>query len=63
VEQPIKGKFSFIGDWASGYNRFGYVSGGINWAISKRQFLLGGYSVGNSGRGNNYLSVFYGYTF
>jgi len=63
VEQPIKGKFSFIGDWASGHNRFGYVSGGINWAISKRQFLLGGYSVGNSGRGNNYLSVFYGYTF
>ncbi len=63
IEQPIAGKFSFIGDWASGNNRFGYASGGINWQITRKQFLLGGYSVGNSGRGNNYLSVFYGYTF
>jgi hypothetical protein len=63
VEQPIRGRLSFIGDWASGNNRLGYVSGGLNWAITKRQFILAGYSVGSSGRGNNYLSIFYGYTF
>lgn len=63
IEQPIYKRLSFIGDWASGKNRFGYVSGGLNYAITNRQFVLGGYSVGNSGRGNNYLSIFYGYTF
>lgn len=63
IEQPLFKRVSFIGDWASGHNRFGYASAGLNYAITKRQFLLGGYSWGNSGRGNNYLSIFWGYTF
>jgi hypothetical protein len=63
LEQPLFKKFSFIGDWFSGRNRFGYVNAGINYAITKRQFILAGYSFGNSGAGNNAFNVYYGYTY
>ncbi len=62
-EQPFVKKFSFVGDWFSGRNRFGYVNAGLNYAISKRQFILVGYSFGNSGAGNEALNVYYGYTY
>lgn len=61
--QPLKGRFSFVGDWFSGNNRFGYASAGVNIAVTKRQYFLGGYSFGNSGRGNNMLAAYYGITF
>ena len=63
LEQPVKGKFTFIGDWSSGNNRYGYSTAGLNYAFTKRQFLLLGYNFGNSGRGNNAISAFYGLTF
>lgn len=61
--QPINGRFSFLADWYTGRNRLGYASAGINWNITKRQYVLGGWSFGNEGRGNNALSVYYGITF
>lgn len=63
VEQPIKGKLSFVGDWSSGTNRFGYSAAGFNYMLTKRQFLMFGYNWGNSGRGNNAFSAFYGLTY
>jgi len=63
VEQPITKRISLLADWFSGKNRFGYASGGLNFAVTKKQFILLGYNFGNSGAGNNSLAVFYGYTF
>lgn len=61
--QPIAKKFSFVADWFSGKNRLGYSSAGINYQISTRQYILSGYSFGNSGRGNNAFAAYYGVTF
>ena len=63
VEQPLTKRISFLADWFSGKNRFGYASAGLNFAVTKKQFILFGYNFGNSGAGNNSLAVFYGYTF
>ena len=63
VEQPLTKRFTFVGDWFSGRNRLGYVNAGISFSITKRQYIMGGYSWGNYGRGNEALSVYYGYTF
>ena len=63
IEQPLFRRVSFVGDWSSGENRFGYVSAGINFVLTPKQYLTLGYSWGNSGRGNNAFSAFYGYTF
>lgn len=60
VVQPIHRNISGVIDWFSGNNRFGYVSAGINVAVTRRQYLTTGYSFGNSGRGNNALAVYYG---
>ncbi len=63
VVQPIHKRVSFVADWYSGQNRLGYSSAGLNFNITKRQYLLVGYSFGNSGRGNNAFAAYYGYTF
>ncbi len=63
VVQPINKQVSFVADWFSGNNRLGYASAGLNFNITKRQYLLAGYSFGNSGRGNNALAAYYGLTF
>lgn len=63
VVQPISRHVSFVADWFSGSNRLGYASAGVNFNITKRQYLLAGYSFGNSGRGNNALAAYYGLTF
>lgn len=63
VEQPISRKFSFAADWSSGSNRFGYSAAVLNYNFTPRQFIAGGYNFGNTGRGNNSLLVYYGYTF
>ena len=63
IEQPIKGKLNFTADWYSGKNRLGYSTAGLTYSFTKRQFLQAGYNFGNSGRGNNALSVFYGFTY
>jgi hypothetical protein len=63
-EQPLApGKVSFVTDWFSGRNRFGYVTPGFAFTVSKTSLLYAGYSVGNQGRKNNGLFVYYGITF
>lgn len=63
VEQPLFKRVSFVADWYSGNNRFGYSAAGLNLVLTKRQFLMLGYNFGNFGAGNNAFSAFYGYTF
>ncbi|MGI9036725.1 MAG: hypothetical protein ACR2GD_11895 [Pyrinomonadaceae bacterium] len=62
VEQPLKRKFNFAADWYSGKNNLGYAAG-LSYSITKRQFFMAGYNFGNSGRGNNAFSAFYGFTY
>jgi hypothetical protein len=61
-EQPLSRKVSFVGDWFSGKNAFGYVTPGISFSLPKNSLLNIGYSIGNHGRGNNALFVYYGIT-
>lgn len=63
LNQPIVKRVSFVADWFSGSNRVGYASAGLNFAVTKRQYLTTGYSFGNSGRGNNAFAAYYGFTF
>ncbi len=62
-EQPVHGRVSFVADWLSGKNRFGYVTPGFSVALPKSSALYAGYSIGNTGRKNNALFVYYGITF
>jgi hypothetical protein len=63
-EQPlVPGKVSFVTDWLSGKNRFGYLTPGLAFTVSKTSLLYAGYSIGNQGRKNNGLFVYYGITF
>jgi hypothetical protein len=62
-EQPIHRKVSFVMDWLSGRNRFGYLTPGFSFSVSKTSALYAGYSIGNFGRKNNALFVYYGITF
>ena len=62
-EQPLHPRVSFVADWFSGKNRFGYVTPGLAFAVSSRSALFTGYSIGNVGRGNNALFIYYGITF
>ncbi len=63
IEQPITKRFTLVADWTSGKNRLGYSNVGFNYGIKKSQNLTVAYTFGNSGRGNNYLSLFYGFNF
>jgi hypothetical protein len=62
-EQPLAKKVTFVTDWFSGKNAFGYVTPGLSFALPKSSLLNVGYSIGNRGRGNNALFVYYGITF
>ena len=62
-EQPLHARVNFVADWLSGKNRFGYVTPGLSFTTSSRSALYAGYSIGNQGRKNNALFVYYGYTF
>jgi len=61
-EQPLSSKVTFLTDWFSGKNAFGYVTPGFSFATSKKTLLNAGYSVGNHGRKNNALFVYFGIT-
>lgn len=52
-EQPQSNKVTFVKDWYSGYNVFGYAGAGLGVALPKDSYLFAGYSFGNRGRGNN----------
>lgn len=62
-EQPVTKKFSFVTDWSSGNNDYGYLVVGTGITLSPKSLLYAGYNFGNQGRGNNSLGVFYGYSF
>lgn len=62
-EQPLSGKVSFVADWFSGNNGFGYATPGFSFALPKNSLLNVGYSVGNYGKKNNGLFLYYGITF
>ena len=62
-EQPLSGKASFVADWFSGHNGFGYVTPGFSFALPHNGLLNIGYSIGNEGRKNNALFIYYGVTF
>jgi len=62
-EQPLSGKVSFIVDWSSGDNRFGYVTPGLSFVTSRNSSLQTGYTIANHGRGKNALFAFYGIQF
>ena len=62
-EQPLTKKATFVVDWFSGKNAFGYVTPGFSFAMPKSSLLNVGYSIGNQGRGNNALFIYYGITF
>jgi hypothetical protein len=62
-EQPLAPRVNFVMDWASGRNRFGYVTPGLSFTTIKRSVLYTGYSIGNHGRGNNALFSYYGIQF
>ena len=63
LEKPVAKRVTFIADWFSGKNRVGYSAAGFSVAVTKKQTLFAGYNFGNSGRGNNGIAVFYGYSF
>lgn len=63
VEQPISRRFTAVGEWVSGNNRFGYGSAGLTYQINSRSFVQGTYNIGNVGRGNNFFAIYYGYTY
>jgi hypothetical protein len=62
-EQPLSKKASFVADWFSGKNAFGYATPGFSFALPKNSLLNVGYSIGNHLRKNNALFVYYGITF
>jgi len=62
-EQPLHSKVNFVADWFSGKNRFGYVTPGFAIVVSKTSSFYAGYSIGNQGRKNNGLFLYYGITF
>ncbi|MFS8084726.1 MAG: hypothetical protein ACMG6H_03785 [Acidobacteriota bacterium] len=62
-EQPITKRLSFVADWSSGNNDYGYVVAGAGLILSPKSVLYVGYNIGNSGRGNNSLGVYYGFSF
>ena len=62
-EQPLSHRVTFIVDWISGNNRFGYASPGLAFSITKKSTLNIAYNIGNEGRKNNSLYVTYGYLF
>jgi hypothetical protein len=62
-EQPLAKRVTFVTDWFSGKNAFGYVTPGLSFTLPKSSLLNVGYSIGNRGPGNNALFVYYGVTF
>jgi hypothetical protein len=62
-EQPLIDRVSFVADWTSGNNDLGYLAAGVGITLSPKSSLYVGYNVGNQGRGNNALGIYYGFTF
>jgi len=63
IEQPIHKRVTFVADWNTGKNRFGYAAAGVGLALTKHSYLWSAYYFGNEGRANNSLGIYYGYSF
>lgn len=63
IEQPITKRLTFVTDWSSGNNDYGYLVVGAGITMSKKSLVYVGYNFGNQGRGNNALGIYYGYSF
>jgi hypothetical protein len=63
IEKPLGERFTALADWVSGNNRLGSSSIALSYNTRKTQVLTVAYSFGNTGRGNNILSAYYGITF
>jgi hypothetical protein len=61
--QPVTRKLSFMADWNSGRNRFGYGAAGLGLDLSKKSALYSAFYFGNEGRANNFFGVYYGRSF
>lgn len=68
-EQPVYKRISFVADWYSGKNFYGYLTPGISISLPANGLLNVGYSIGNdswedsNAVRNRYLFVYYGITF
>jgi len=70
-EQPIGGNVSFVADWFSGKNFWGYFTPGISVTLPHSGLLNIGYSIGNNAWNddpgndshNKALFIYYGITF
>jgi hypothetical protein len=68
-EQPVYKQISFVADWFSGKNGFGYFTPGVSITFPKSGLLNAGYSIGNdswedgNATRNRYLFLYYGVTF
>lgn len=62
-EQPLQKKISLVLDWSTGNNDYGYVVAGAGITLSPKSVLYVGYNIGNQGRGNNALGIYYGFSF
>jgi hypothetical protein len=68
-EQPITKKVSFVSDWYSGKNYYGYWTPGISITLPANGLFNAGYSIGNDSWANSnatknrYVFVYYGVTF
>lgn len=70
-EQPLTSKVSFVADFLSGNNFWGYLTPGISVVLPRNGLLNIGYSIGyneltgdgDSSYRNNALFVYYGITF
>jgi hypothetical protein len=70
-EQPLAGNVSFVADWFSGKNFWGYFTPGISVVLPHSGLLNIGYSIGNNAWNddpgndthNKALFIYYGITF
>ena len=68
-EQPLSKKVSFVADWYSGKNYYGYWTPGISITLPGNGLFNAGYSIGNDSWANSnatknrYVFLYYGITF
>jgi len=68
-EQPITKKVSFVSDWFSGKNYYGYWTPGVSITLPANGLFNAGYSIGNdswadsNATKNRFVFVYYGVTF
>ncbi|HZS09049.1 MAG TPA: hypothetical protein VFD58_29710 [Blastocatellia bacterium] len=62
-EQPLVRRLSFVTDWMSGNNGFGYTTPGLSLDVTRTSTFKVGYSIGNYQKKNNGLFLSYGLNF